>query len=102
MGANAVWGNLNSFSGHSAHNLPGVSDAGFGVAGQVSKDPNGLDIPYGPIIDFGLACPDFISSNAEWDCNSAGAPYSWDCAQDPATLFRSMGYEYYVGAIATA
>ena len=102
VGANAVWGNLNSFSGHSAHNLPGVSDAGFGVAGQVSKDPNGLDIPYGPITDFGLACPDFISSNAEWDCNSAGAPYSWDCAQDPATLFRSMGYEYYVGAIATA
>ena len=100
VGANAVWGNLNSFSGHSAHNLPGVSDAGFGVAGQVSKDPNGLDIPYGPITDFGLACPDFISSNA--DCNSAGAPYSWDCAQDPATLFRSMGYEYYVGAIATA
>ena len=102
VGANAVWGNLNSFSGHSAHDLPGVSDAGFGVAGQVSKDPNGLDIPYGPITDFGLACPDFISSNAEWDCNSAGAPYSWDCAQDPATLFRSMGYEYYVGAIATA
>ena len=102
VGANAVWGNLNSFSGHSAHNLPGVSDAGFGVAGQVSKDPNGLDIPYGPITDFGLACPNFISSNAEWDCNSAGAPYSWDCAQDPATLFRSMGYEYYVGAIATA
>ena len=111
VGANAVWGNLNSFSGHSAHNLPGVSDAGFGVAGQVSKDPNGLDIPYGPITDFGLACPDFISSNAEWDCNSAGAPYScnsagapysWDCAQDPATLFRSMGYEYYVGAISTA
>ena len=101
VGANAVWGNLNGFSGHSAHNLPGVSDAGFGVAGQVSKDPNGLDIPYGPITDFGLACPDFIS-NAEWDCNSAGAPYSWDCAQDPATLFRSMGYEYYVGAISTA
>ena len=96
VGANAVWGNLNSFSGHSAHDLPGVSDAGFGVAGQVSKDPNGLDIPYGPITDFGLACPDFISSS------SAGAPYSWDCAQDPATLFRSMGYEYYVGAIATA
>lgn len=49
VGANAVWGNLNSFSGHSAHNLPGVSDAGFGVAGQVSKDPNGLDIPTGPL-----------------------------------------------------
>lgn len=96
VGANAVWGNLDAFPDRSGHDLPGVSANGFGVAGQVSKDPNGLDIPYGPITDFGLACPDFINSN------SAGAPYSWDCAQDPATLFRSMGYEYYVGAIATA
>ena len=102
VGANAVWGNLDAFPDRSGHDLPGVSANGFGVAGQVSKDPNGLDIPYGPITDFGLACPDFINSNPAWHCNSAGAPYSWDCAQDPATLFRSMGYEYYVGAIATA
>ena len=102
VGANAVWGNLNSFSGHSAHNLPGVSDAGFGVAGQVSKGPNGLDIPYGPITDFGLACPRLYQQQRGMGLQPAGAPYSWDCAQDPATLFRSMGYEYYVGAISTA
>lgn len=103
VGANSTWGNTYNWNNQAEKGISGYDPSardgkgGFGNAEGTAVDPNGIAIPSKIEGELGVsACGDFVSGTGGNNCWHE-APYGWNCPQDPAALFRTMGYDWTVG-----